>query len=790
LFLSTGAWAINGNVTVPSNITLWVPRGASVVFTGGAILTLNGGLKADYDDWYSGSGTLVVTKQDPFVTAFNPFIISGCLPTVPVSSTTLAAFACTAQIINQTSTTIHAVQSAATVGPLNSGDGTYWIAIHRDTSSSVSGWTRQGTTRYLWQMNATKPTVPADTIIIAEVTIAGGVITAVSLDGDRQITTTLTLASSTTVRSTATWTFLPGGSVNQQTNTVSIQGKVDASSTQFIFTGTGVVTFGAPQNSVIHAMWVGMRCNGSTVDTTALQRAMSGVTGTRRQVVQMPSGLCMVADSTSITTKSYTTLRGMGVGATVIQRQGLSQPQSHNLFFTNNGGTPLTSITYQDFSIDMKGASATPAVLDFDTAVGLRASGGITNVVVERLHIYDSLGAGECCPHGLLFLDVDGLIVRDNWLQHGYRIKVAGAGAIEKNIWVERNRLDNADDNAITALNGTSGAVLENVWIRDNVITTPTAAGIVVGADDIDIANQTVRKIFITGNVVQGPLTSDKYGILVKAVTTTQDIVIAHNQIHGGGTGNGAGIGMTDQNTIATSATRYTITNNVCSGSYGYYCLRYFMRSGGGSGVVSGNQFEGMRLAGMGTSLLLSHNIFTYRVHFDENVWTRPVFTGNHFATTPCYLIVLQASSGTVNPTLTGNTFKDYTVAAIKADGAATWQWNLVNNSFFESPAVNAIEFINGADFSSVGLVGLNRNFVAAAGGNDQPLTLDDGGISLAVRTGVASRKSGVGVTLYARNDINVVGGAGNDCVLRALLGDGTEVTIATLVTDGNCPNF
>lgn len=43
-------------------------------------------------------------------------------------------------------------------------------------------------------------------------------------------------------------------------------------------------------------------------------------------------------------------------------------------------------------------------------------------------------------------------------------------------------------------------------------------------------------------------------------------------------------------------------------------------------------------------------------------------------------------------------------------------------------------------------------------------------------------------IKVYVRDDVNVTGGAGNDCVLRARLQSGTEVTIVTLVTDGSCP--
>ena len=180
LFLSTGSWAISANVTIPTNITLWIPRGSSVAFSASATLTVNGGLVADYDGWYSGDGTLVVANKffpGDFATSF---VVSGCLPSVPASSLTFGAFACTAQIINAASTTKNIVQSSSTVGPLSSGDGTYWLAIHRDTSSTVTGWTRHGSTHYLWQKNASQPSAPTDGTLLARATVASSVISAVT----------------------------------------------------------------------------------------------------------------------------------------------------------------------------------------------------------------------------------------------------------------------------------------------------------------------------------------------------------------------------------------------------------------------------------------------------------------------------------------------------------------------------------------------------------------------------------------------------------------------------------
>lgn len=105
------------------------------------------------------------------------YMVSGCLPAVPASSTTLAAFACEG-VVYANAASVPVVQTAAAVGALTGGDGTYWLVLHPDRTSTVSGWTRQSGTHYLWQKAATQPAL-TDLALLAKVTVAGGVISAI-----------------------------------------------------------------------------------------------------------------------------------------------------------------------------------------------------------------------------------------------------------------------------------------------------------------------------------------------------------------------------------------------------------------------------------------------------------------------------------------------------------------------------------------------------------------------------------------------------------------------------------
>ncbi|MGI9298607.1 MAG: glycosyl hydrolase family 28-related protein, partial [Gammaproteobacteria bacterium] len=111
--------------------------------------------------------------------AINGYVVSGCEPTTS-ASTTVTAFACEGYL-EDSGEIIYTIQPSSVVGPLSGGDGTYWLALHRERVSAVSGWTRHGATHYLWQMNVTQPANPSGGLVFSEVTVSGGAITAVSL---------------------------------------------------------------------------------------------------------------------------------------------------------------------------------------------------------------------------------------------------------------------------------------------------------------------------------------------------------------------------------------------------------------------------------------------------------------------------------------------------------------------------------------------------------------------------------------------------------------------------------
>lgn len=105
------------------------------------------------------------------------FVLSGCAPVA--SGVSLAAFACEGAVIDN-GLSIPVVQAATAVGPLVGGDGTYWLALYKDRTSAVAGWTRQAGSHYLWRQLGSLPADPAGGTVFAKVTVVSGGITAIA----------------------------------------------------------------------------------------------------------------------------------------------------------------------------------------------------------------------------------------------------------------------------------------------------------------------------------------------------------------------------------------------------------------------------------------------------------------------------------------------------------------------------------------------------------------------------------------------------------------------------------
>ena len=238
-----------------------------------------------------GTGSQQLEMQAWFGDGFTGYIVSNCAPTVPASSLTFAAFQCQVYVVSS-GQLLYVTQTSVAVGPLNAGNGVYWLAVHKDTSTIVSGWTRQAGSHYLWKFNSTQPAPPSDGILFSQVGVAGGVI----------------------------------GSVQN---------------------GLAGLNPEAPRSVNLTDKWLGGICDGVADDSAALQKANTLPT---HSTVLLPNTRCKIASTVTFT--HTINLVGQGVKSELYLTMGVST----NGIVVDNGsansmGTLIRGLLWRDFSI-------------------------------------------------------------------------------------------------------------------------------------------------------------------------------------------------------------------------------------------------------------------------------------------------------------------------------------------------------------------------------------------------------------------------------------------------------
>lgn len=125
-----------------------------------------------------------------FGDAGSGYVVANCVPTT--SPTTTITAACQAYVESSTGSLIYVTQASASIGPLLGGDGAYWLAVHKDVATAVGGWTRQSGTHYLWKKSVTQPPMPAESLLIATVTVTGSQVPVVRSMGSRTLIPSVT----------------------------------------------------------------------------------------------------------------------------------------------------------------------------------------------------------------------------------------------------------------------------------------------------------------------------------------------------------------------------------------------------------------------------------------------------------------------------------------------------------------------------------------------------------------------------------------------------------------------
>lgn len=151
------------------------------------------------------------------------------------------------------------------------------------------------------------------------------------------------------------------------------------------------------------------------------------------------------------------------------------------------------------------------------------------------------------------------------------RLQLTGGGGIGvKYLWIERNYVEHAEQNAIAVSSLADDAVFEYIYIRGNYIKDTHAVGIYVGEDSVGSEDQTFRFVYIVDNVVDGfgyDSAGNNVGIYLTAVDTDcSDYEIRGNTLRGHDATQHAGLVLVNRLGGSQTFRRVNISGNHIEG--------------------------------------------------------------------------------------------------------------------------------------------------------------------------------------------------------------------------------
>lgn len=386
----------------------------------------------------------------------------------------------------------------------------------------------------------------------------------------------------------------------------------------FTASGTGAVALRYSEifSYTIQAVFYGAKCDGTTDDRAAIQRALNAVPATGAQV-ELPNGVCVIADSLWI--KSHTHLKGKGgrSGATVIKRKagmytdaiiaGLYDGSNHSRSTYSQwiGGLPYTvsnvgyGIQISGIYIDGNGTVSGQPPLEPNPPLASYRGSGIFIQWVDGVSL-DDVVTQSVSNDGAWIGACRHVTVTNSEFSNNFLLNPVGAGT--------RNGITIAGTMAQLDSSGDDVLIVSNVIAQANenlgiAVQARSPGGLSAGLFG--------GIIIVTNSVTKG---NRDHGILVEAGTgcasaeacgPVKGVVISNNLSTGDGVGTAncsAGIGA------AYAAHDILLSNNVVrnSGCFG------MLVAGAGAIVVSGNIIDGYaETATSGVPV----GIFSYRMN-------------------------------------------------------------------------------------------------------------------------------------------------------------------------------
>ena len=272
-----------------------------------------------------------------------------------------------------------------------------------------------------------------------------------------------------------------------------------------------------------------VRAGVATNVATQLQNAINAASAAQVQLF-WPKGTYYITSTLIVSSK--VNWKGEGGTYSVIKQDG-------NLInMVNDDNSNMDDVIIDGLGFDFNGYNAA----NFATAMQFNAlSHKRFRITNNRVFDSNYPGDGIVNQRQGLFIGQfnENIWVLNNDFSAGARIKVGRGG---RNVFIQRNKLQYIDDNAITmAMIGTVAAPVgdftENVHIEDNIIINPTGNGIFLGSDgsDKDDPAMYVKNVSVARNIIvlDTPYTDDgrapRFIIFIAPAGGVSDVAINDN---------------------------------------------------------------------------------------------------------------------------------------------------------------------------------------------------------------------------------------------------------------------
>jgi len=364
-----------------------------------------------------------------------------------------------------------------------------------------------------------------------------------------------------------------------------------------------------------------------TDDTATLSRAIgaAGIFAATAEaagaaggaVVSLRAGTYLVNGTGYVRPVSNVTLSGTGRGATVFKHAAAGGYGAMLLVES------VHNVTVEEIGFDFAEGPALGSI------IGLRGT-DTADVTVRGCRFFDSNAPTDTSTsvpdRFAIAFSSDNPLLRIRIIDNECRDRLqltAGGGVGVKYLWIERNYVEHAEQNAIAVSSLNNDAVFEYVYIRGNYIKDTHAIGIYVGEDSVGNTNQTFRFIYIVDNVVDGfgyDSVGNNAGIFCTAVDAEcADYEIRGNDLRGAPATQHAGIVMLNRLGGSRTFRRVNITGNRVEGfekslrigtlhdaSISGNLLRRGPVGGGTALHFEGTDFEGVSVVGNQVSNFIS----------------------------------------------------------------------------------------------------------------------------------------------------------------------------------------